>query len=122
MGRSQGVVFGYGAIVPTQEFVNVFPGTFKHDDGQWKPKKNNISNIETTIAKIFYSEIENADYVFIATSSSVNYNFEKGYIYTQYKNINLEEINNQAAILGPWLLKQFPNSNIGYLMYGYYVQ
>lgn len=121
MGRSQGVVFGYGAIIPTKKFVKLFPGTFEHTHEYWTPKTNRIFDIETNVIKIFYSQLENTDQVFIATRSSVNYGFEKGFIVSDFVSVDMNKINNESQILASWLTEHFPNYPSGYMMYGYYI-
>jgi len=63
---------------------------------------------------------DNTDKVFITTRSSVDYGFEKGNIWNHYLPVNMEMIDEERYIIEPWIKQNFPNANIGYLMYGYY--
>lgn len=121
MGRSQGVVFGYGAIVPTQDFVRLFPGSFEinQQSQQWEAKNIDTLNLGNLI-RVFYSVDELTDKIFIATKSAVDYGFEKGDICEPFSQVNMNLIIQEGNLLAPWLTQNFPNAPFGFMMYGYY--
>lgn len=121
MGRSSGVVFGFGAVVPMEEYVKLFPGTFKFDSktNEWDVRGR--GPVGSDLVEIFYSAGEPSKNVFIATKSSVSYFLEKGYVTQTSMDVSLEEINDEAIMLQPWLLETFPGHNVGYMMYGFEV-
>lgn len=131
MGRSQGVVFGFGAIIKISDFVAKYPNTFEYDENSkdWSStdeldeifdsEGRAESNISEGI-KLFYCEME-SDIVFIATEHSTVYPFEKGYIWHPFVDIDMDAIDQEKEIVETWLYKEFPHSEIGFKMYGYYV-
>ena len=116
---SQGAVFGYGAIVPTEVYAQIFPYSFDYNftTNEWEVEDED--ELETGLVKVFHSTGNQSKNVFIATRSSVDYSFEKGSVWSPFVQVNLQQIVNEAQQLDPWLRQVFPNYPIGYLIYGY---
>jgi hypothetical protein len=98
----------------------MFPGSFIHNPQNDEWVEGNVSQLGNDSTQIFYSYDEASDHVFIATKSSVEYDFEKGYIWNRYLPVHMQAIDQERAVLKPWLRQHFPTAPIGYLMYGYY--
>ena len=122
MGRSQGVIFGYGAVIPTSEFVAEFPDTFDYhpDYKEWIPNEEVLDELVIPGGRVFYSAMDTTDEIFVATKSSADYRFEKGYIFHVSVEIDLMKINQERQIIEPWLRETFQGATINYLHYGYY--
>lgn len=115
MGHSQGVIVGYGAVIPIEIFVAIFPGSFVYNNG-WVP--NTIAQMNTDLIKFIYQEEPTLTSVFITTVSAAEYDFEKGYIYDEYSNVDMERIIQEADQVRPWLTQTFPNNTQGFYIYG----
>lgn len=115
MVHSQGVIVGYGVIVPIEAFVAIFPGSFVYDDG-WVP--NRITDMNTNLIKFVYQEETTSTSVFITTAAATEYSFEKGYIIQEYSHIDMERMINEAHQVRQWLKDIFPNYNQGFYIYG----
>jgi hypothetical protein len=117
------VVFGYGAVIPIEDFVRVFPDSFVFENeygGCWC--EENIDQYKSNLIKFHYStrddELEQPS-VFITTKSAEEYYVDKGCFinpYTLIKDIN--NIIHEGNILSPWLQKYFPKAPVGLMMYG----
>ena len=119
MGRSQGIIFGYGAIVPTEVYARLFPGSFSYQDStlEWTPIDD--SKLRTNVVRVFTSDGIPSKNVFVATPSSVDFGFEKGSVYTSSLQVDMNKINTEGNVLSPWLQQTFPGVAIGYMIYGY---
>lgn len=123
MGRSQSVIFGYGAVIPTFKFVSIFPKTFKYDknDNIWIANYKNINALfRDTSIRIYYSEGEDTDTIFLTSVYGSDFGFEKGYIYQKVVPVNLLSITETHEGIENWIQSIFPDANTGYFMYGYY--
>jgi len=115
MVHSQGVVFGYGAIIPIEVFVGVFPGSFVFYNG-WVP--NTIERMNTDLIKFIYQGETTSTVVFITTAGAADYGFEKGYIFNDFTNVDMERIIQEAHQVRPWLEQTFPGNTQGFYIYG----
>ncbi|CAH6418236.1 Hypothetical protein HVR_LOCUS104 [uncultured virus] len=111
MVHSQGVYFGYGLVMPTHNFVQIFPGSFRlNRNNEWKK----VGNLDTELIKFLYF----GDHVFITTRSVVDYGFEKGRVYNPYLWVNLEAMIQEAHETKDWFLQTFPGQTLGFYMFG----
>lgn len=119
MVHSQGVVFGYGVVVPTSVYEERFPGSFRRKRGtnEWEPI--NEESLQTDVARVFYSEGDVSNSVFVATRASAEYSFEKGHVDLIYKPVDMQQIINQSHVLSPWLQRAFPDYQANFIIYGY---
>jgi len=108
------VTFGYGAVIPVQTFINVFPGSFRYENG-WVATGE--QPLDTNLVKFIYPEYETAETIFITTVGATDFGFEKGRVWIEYTGVDLERIIEQAHQLKPWLEQQFPNNPVGFYMY-----
>lgn len=120
MSRSQGVVFGYGAIIPTRDFVLLFPRSFVFNDRFSRWEEGTISKLNNNLVHVFYSINDLTDTIFITTKSAIQYRFEKGCIRTPDVGIDMNRIIHEGYLLTPWLMQHFPKASVGFMMYGCY--
>lgn len=122
MVRSQSVVFGYGAIIPTETFVNLVPGSFVYDNKykNWVPERVLDLDFERNGIQIFYSEIEKTNNIFLTSMTSTDFNFEKGTIFNQVESVDMTTILQEQANMDNFIRTYFPGINPGFYMYAYY--
>lgn len=117
------VVFGYGAVVPIEDFVRIFSGSFIFNDeygGYWS--EENIDQYKSNLIEFHYTtrhnELEQPS-VFITTKSAKDYDVYKGCYINPYTLIeNIDEIKHEGSVLLPWIQKYFPKAPVGLMMYG----
>ncbi len=119
MGFSQGVVLGFGVIVSIEEFVGVYPESFIWNEKykKWIFNENEFE-LGHEDARIFTSNASPEDGihpgVFVTSASAVDYAFEKGYVWTPFMKINIDEIIVSESFISDWLLETFPDSTPGF--------
>lgn len=117
------VVFGYGAVVPVEDFVRLFPGSFVINQwGKWD--EGTFHQLDNNLTKLFfngnYADVpETPATVFITTKNAVPYDIEKGFLFSDpYIQVNINNVLHDAQTLATWLSQNFPNAPIGLMMYG----
>jgi hypothetical protein len=50
----------------------------------------------------------------------VSYDFEKGCVLDEYVSVDVDKIKEESETLRTWLKERFPDSNIGWMIYGHY--
>lgn len=120
--------FGYGAAVPIETFVKVFPDSFvKGPPGYTAPPSYNIPGmgggyvpynvdmLNTPLVKFKYYKNSKGRYelVYIITAHSVTYEGE----YVPYSLVDIDSIIKEGNMIYSWLKQNFPDSDIGFMMF-----
>ena len=120
--------FGYGAAVPIETFVKVFPDSFvKGPPGYTLPPSYrtsemgggyvplNVDRLNTPLVKFRYNKNSNDRYefVYIVTAHSVTYEGT----YVPYYMIDIDSIIKEGNMIYSWLKQNFPESDIGFMMF-----
>lgn len=122
MGVDQHAYFGYGIVVPLDEFVEVFPDSFEYDDedyGRWECI--GIEEMETESLKFVFMTQCREPTVFITTQSVAQYYFDHGDVTSSHyhgKSVDLKQLMLDSLSIDPWLEEYFPSYPRGYMMYG----
>ncbi len=119
MGRSYPVAFGFGAIVPVEDFSIVFKGSFEYyEDDTLKPVPNGIQRHETDFVKFVYSEDDDPEYIFITTRNHVNVDASE----EEALPVDINLVAQGAEVFGQWLITAFPNIRPGFQLFSYNVR
>ena len=116
-GNFNGIVFGYGSLVPINEFVKIFPNSFR-DQGNnyWEQNTGVISSIKSNLVGLAYTH----DNIFVTTQSAITNDFAHADIEASYSSkVDMVQLSQEAQTIDPWLRKYFPNYPPEYLMYAY---
>ena len=119
---SHSVVFGYGAIIPAEDFNEVFPGSFL---SRPFPNLNRYQPINLP----YIPHISFTDQYFLGTHHVFIHGTEVGFVAfkdgaglfydNQQDDIDMEKVNKQKEIIDKFIQENFPKAEVGYKLFAY---
>lgn len=108
-------VVGYGAIIPIERFVQVFPGTFvRSGSDEWQPARD----IDMGSLVLYYSQTENGGVrdLFLTSMDAIDTaEYEGGRI------VDYQQLLRNAQQIGQWIVQTFPGIQPNIYLYAYSV-
>ena len=118
---SSGYIFGYGAVIPIEDFIKIVPGAFVRNDYVADGAPILVANLDMLKDLTKQSGIkfvwESDTIVFVTVRSAIRSSCEAED--GKYIKSDIEQIGKEAQILAPWLTQHFPQCPIGYILYKY---